>query len=113
MRLRALIRLAFSHENTKALIITPAMTAIAKSNITVKAETATKTITSLKGILFKILKLLQAKVPITTINITPTNAAIGTCSMSPDANKTNTNKAKAATIPDNLPLPPPLILIND
>ena len=33
------------------------------------------------GILFIILKLDQAKVPITTINMTPTNAAMGICSM--------------------------------
>ena len=113
MRFLARIRFAFSQENTRALIITPAITAIAKSKITVSAETATKTITSLFGILFKILKLDQAKVPITTINITPTKAAIGTCSISTEANNINANKVNAATMPDNLPRPPPFILISD
>ena len=113
IRFLARIRFAFSHENTKALIITPAITAIAKSKITVNAETATKTITSLFGILFKILKLDQAKVPITTINITPTKAAIGTCSINPEANKIKANNVNAATIPDNLPRPPPFMLISD
>ena len=75
------MRLAFSHENTNALTITPTITAIAKSKITVRPETKIKTMRSEIGILFMILKLDQAKVPITTINITPTNAAIGTCSI--------------------------------
>ena len=112
-RLRARIRFAFSQENTKALIITPAITAIAKSKITVNAETAIRTITSLNGILLRILKLLQANVPITTINITPTRAAIGTCSISPDAKRININSNTAATIPESLPLPPPFIFISD
>ena len=81
MRFLALIRLAFSQEKTKALTITPAITAIARSKTTVSPETKIKTMRSETGILFIILKLDQAKVPITTINITPTNAAIGTCSM--------------------------------
>ena len=105
--------MAFSQENTNALITTPAITAIAKSKITVSADTVTKTMTSLNGILFKILKLLQANVPITTINITPTNAAIGTCSINPEANKINPKSANDATIPESRPLPPPFILIND
>ena len=86
---------------------------MARSNITVKADTRIKTKTSVFGILFRILKLLHANVPITTINITPTKAAIGTCSIKPEANKTKLKRVKAATIPDNLPLPPDLILIID
>ena len=81
IRFLALIRLAFSQEKTKALTITPAITAMARSKITVSPETKINTIRSATGILFIILKLDQAKVPITTINITPTKAAIGTCSM--------------------------------
>ena len=54
---------------------------MARSKITVSPETKINTIRSATGILFIILKLDQAKVPITTINITPTKAAIGTCSM--------------------------------
>ena len=113
MRLRARIRFAFSQENTRALTITPDITAIAKSKNTVMEDTNIKTNTSVLGILFIILKLDHAKVPKTTINITPTRAAIGTCSMSPEANKINANSASAATIPDKRPLPPPLILIID
>lgn len=87
--LRARIRLAFSQEKTKPLTITPASTAMARSKITVNADTSIKTKTSVFGILFSILKLLQAKVPITTINITPTRAAMGTCSISPEAKRKN------------------------
>ena len=75
------MRLAFSQEKTKEDTITPANTAIAKSNITVSPVTKTMTITSARGTLFQTFKLLHAKVPITTINITPTKAAIGTISM--------------------------------
>jgi len=46
-RLRALILVAFFQANTKALIITPAITAMARSCQTVMAETAIKTIASL------------------------------------------------------------------
>ena len=105
MRCRARMRFALSHEKTNALIITPAITAMAKSKTTVKEDTATKTITSVRGILFKILKLLQAKVPITTINITPTRAAIGTCSIKPEAKRINTRRSTAATIPERRVLP--------
>lgn len=80
-RFLALIFLALSQAKTSAETITPAITAIAKSKITVKAETKIKTKTSDFGILLIILKLDQANVPITTINITPTKAAIGTCSI--------------------------------
>ena len=76
-------------------------------------DTNINTNTSVFGILLIILKLDHAKVPITTINITPTNAAIGTCSISPDANNINAKSARAATIPERRPLPPPLILIID
>ena len=92
MRFRARIRFAFSQENTSALTITPEITAIAKSKKTVIDETNINTNTSVLGILLIILKLDHAKVPITTINITPTKAAIGTCSISPEANKINANK---------------------
>ena len=81
MRFLALILLAFSQAKTNAETITPEITAIAKSKITVSADTKINTKISVLGILFKILKLDQANVPITTINITPTRAAIGTCSI--------------------------------
>ena len=76
MLFRARIIVAFSQAKTKAAIITPTNTAMAKSSKTVTVETTTKINASLRGILFIIRKLLQAKVPITTINITPTKAAI-------------------------------------
>ena len=44
-------------------------------------ETVIRTKASDLGILCKILKLLHANVPITTINITPTSAANGICSI--------------------------------
>ena len=113
IRFRARIRFAFSLENTRALTITPEITAIAKSKKTVIDETNISTNTSVFGILLIILKLDHAKVPITTINITPTNAEIGTCSISPDAKRIKPSSASAATIPERRPLPPPLILIID
>ena len=92
-------------------MMTPTMTAIAKSVKTVTAETVTKTRASSFGIRFIILKLLHSKVPITTINMTPTNAAKGILSINPDAKRIKHNNAIAAIIPDSLPLPPELILI--
>ena len=94
-------------------MITPAITAIARSCHTVIAETLMSTNASAFGILPIILKLLQAKVPITTINITPTRAAIGMSSITLDPNKTKINKDSAATIPDKRPRPPELTLIID
>ena len=109
----ALIIVAFFHANTKADMITPAITAMAKSCHTVIAETAISTNASGRGILCRILKLLQAKVPITTINITPTSAAIGILSITGDPTKMNTRSASAADIPDSLPLPPEFTLMID
>ena len=72
--LRARILFAFSQENTKALTITPAITAIAKSNNTVNNDTNSNTNKSVLGILLKILKLFQANVPI--LNLTELNRII-------------------------------------
>ena len=77
------------------------------------AETVIRTKASDLGILCNILKLLQAKVPITTINITPTNAAIGICSIMFDPKRIKHNKDVEATTPDKRPLPPELTLIID
>ena len=57
-------------------------------------------IASERGILFKIRKLDHSNVAMETINITPTKVANGICSMSKAPNKKNTNKLKAAVIPD-------------
>ena len=72
---------AFCQEKARAETTTPANTAIAKSKTTVKTVTSRITTTSVNGTLFQILNVFQAKVPITTINITPTSAAIGIISM--------------------------------
>ena len=79
----------------------------------VMTVTSTTTKASDLGIFVIILRLDHAKVLITTINITPTRAAIGICSISGDKNKMNVSKARAATIPDNLPRPPEFTLIMD
>ena len=113
IRLRARIIVAFFHANTSAEIITPAITATARSTYTVMADTAIKTKASANGILFMIRKLDQANVPTTTINITPTSAAIGICSIKGAANKTNTSSATAAITPDSLPRPPLSTLMID
>ena len=49
----------------------------------------------------------------TTINITPTSAAIGIISIKEEVYKININKNKAAAIPAILVLPPDLTLIID
>ena len=56
-------------------------------------------------------KLDHSKVAITTMNITPTSAAIGIISIWFDANRMNINKKIAALIPDKRPRPPELMLI--
>ena len=105
--------MAFFHANTNADIITPTITAIARSCQTVMAETVIRTMASEIGIFLIILKLLHANVPITTMNITPTSAAIGIFSISGAPKSTKHSKAIAAISPDNLPLPPELTLIID
>ena len=77
----ALIKSEFSQAKTKADTITPEKTAIARSKITVRKVTSTITKISAIGTLFNILNVFHANVPITTINITPTKAAIGIISM--------------------------------
>ena len=111
--LRARIIVAFFQANTRADITTPANTAIAKSIHTVMAETAINTKASAVGILLIILKLLQAKVPMTTINMTPTKAAIGICSISDAPKSTKHNNVIAAVIPDKRPRPPESTLMID
>ena len=113
IRLRARIIVAFFHANTSAEIITPAITAIARSTYTVIADTAIKTKASANGILFMIRKLDQANVPTTTINITPTSAANGICSIKGAANKIKINKNNAAAIPATRVRPPDFTLIID
>ena len=77
----ALILEADFHANTSALIITPATTATAKSSNTVIKVTKTITNASERGTTNNNFSEFQANVPITTINITPTNDAIGISSI--------------------------------
>ncbi len=49
----------------------------------------------------------------TTINITPTKAAIGICSIRGAPKSTKHNNATAATAPDKRPRPPELTLMMD
>ena len=105
------ICLACSQANTSAEIITPTTTATARSVATVTADTVTRIKASLRGTLPTILKLDHSKVPITTINITPINAARGICSISGEATRINSSKNSAALIPDIRPRPPEFTLI--
>ena len=75
--------------------------------------TAINTNASDFGILLMIRKLLHANVPMTTMNITPTNAAIGICSINGAPNNTKLKRIKAAMIPERRPLPPEFTLIID
>jgi len=53
-------------------------------------------------------KLAHSKVPITTMNITPTRAAMGICSMSPEAKRMKASRNSAAAMPERRPRPPEL-----
>ena len=77
------------------------------------AVTIIITTTSVLGIRLITKILCQAKVPMTTINITPTNAAKGICSIREDPITMNKSKNKDAVIPDILVRPPDFTLIID
>ena len=110
----ACIASAFFQAKFSAEIITHAITASAKSPlITVIAVTATITIASLNGIFGKSLNVGQAKVPITTINISPTSAASGMIAMKLVAKTIKSIRNTAAETQDIRPLPPFEILIID
>ena len=101
------------HAQVNAETITPTITATARSCQTVTAVTRIITKASPFGTLRIILKEVHAKVPTTTIIIMPTRAAMGIISIQLDKNNIKDKSDKAATIPDNLPLPPEEILIID
>ena len=103
----ALILFALSQANTKAEMITPINTAKAKLCKTTVIK-VTKIITKISdlGILLKALKLAHSKVPIATITITPTKAAIGTSSITGAPNRIIRRIVSAAIIPDNRALEP-------
>ena len=95
------MRFALSQAKTKAEMITPIKTARAKlCRMTVIAATNNNTKISCLGILFMIRKLTHSKVPIATIIITPTKAAIGNSPIMGAPNKIITRIVKEATIPD-------------
>ena len=68
---------------------------------------------SLLGMRRNIFSDAHSNVPITTINITPTKAAIGICSITGARKSTNIKRQTAAVIPDARPRPPEFTLIND
>ena len=86
---------------------------MARSVITVTTVTRTITKASIKGTFRMILRLFQANVPITTMNITPTRAANGICSIQDDATTINKSRNKAAAIPASRVRPPDFTLIMD
>lgn len=105
---------AFFHANTSADIITPATTASARSQeITVIAVTTMITNASLLGIFGSILNVGQAKVPITTMNMSHTRAARGINAIYFVANTIRTMRNTEAEIPDIRPRPQFEILIID
>lgn len=94
--------------------MTHATTARARSpDITVIAVTVRMTNASDLGILLSILNVGQAKVPITTINISPTRAARGIIAIYLVANTMSSIKNTEAEIPDIRHRPPFEILIID
>lgn len=102
----------FSQANTNAEMITPLITAMARSPVrTVIIVTATMTKLSARGTFRSTLKVGQAKVPITTINISPTSAASGIFINNPEPKTIKRSKKTAALIPESLPLPLLEILI--
>ena len=91
-------------------MITPHITATARSVNTVMTVTAIITSTSFNGTLFSTRKEAQAKVCCETTNITPTSAASGIRSINGDKNSTNSKIITPAVTPDNRPRPPELRL---
>ena len=93
--------------------MTPTTTATARSLNTVTTVTSTITIASVSGMRRMIFSVCQAKVPITTMNMTPTSAASGICSISEDAKRMKASRNKAAEIPERRVRPPDFTLIID
>ena len=109
----ACILLAEFQANTNADTITPTTTATARSSATVTTVTRIITSASDFGTFVNSLNEFHAKVPITTINITPTNAAIGINSIKKDPYSMKKSKNKAAMDAESLDFPPDLTLIID
>ncbi len=77
--------------------------------------TVTRTITkaSVSGTRRRMVSEFQAKVPITTMNITPTSAASGICSISGAAQRMKASRNSAAATPASRVRPPDFTLIID
>ena len=73
--------------------------------------TKTITITSELGIFRNVLKLAHSNVPIATMNIKPTKAAIGNRSIKLEPNMIKTKSITAAVIPESLARAPDDVLI--
>ena len=92
--------------------ITPEITARARLWVTtVIPETNIITKASVMGIFRRIRKLDHSKVPITTINITPVNAASGILSIRELAKRMKASRNSPAAIPESRPRPPERILM--
>lgn len=107
------IREADFQAKTKAETITPTITAIAKSSRTVTTVTKTITKASDFGTTNNNFIEFHAKVPTTTINITPTKAAIGISSINEEVYKIKIKRNRAAATPAILVRPPDFTFIID
>lgn len=93
---------------------TPAKTASARLCIKmVMSMTIIITTISLVGTLPSVLSDDHSKVPMTTINITPTNAALGMTAMTGEPTIIKSKRKSAAERPESLERPPELMLIID
>ncbi len=104
------IRACF-HANTSAEMITPAITAIAKSAKTVMMVTVTITNTSDFGICLRCEKLDHSKVPTLTINIIPTKTPTGIALRTSVMETTKTRSPTAAVKEERRPRPPEVKLM--
>ena len=111
--IEAWMRVALFQAYASADTITPTITAMAKSVNTVTIVTNTMTRASVSGIRRRMVTLCQANVPMTTMNITPTRAASGICSIKLDATRMKASRNNAEEIPDKRVRPPDFMLIMD
>ena len=94
-------------------MMTPTTTAMARSSMTVTNVTTMITSASARGTISMLLMECQAKVPITTMNITPVKAAMGIISIKRPANRIKHSRNSAAVMPARRLRPPDFTLIID
>ena len=110
----ALMCLDLFHVKFSDATMTPANTANARLCIKMVIRmTMIMTTMSLVGIFPKVLSEDHSKVPMTTMNMTPTSAALGITAMTGDPTMTNSSRKSAAERPESLDRPPELMLIID